>query len=232
VPELLVSVVIPVFNGERFLAEAIESALAQSYARMEVVVVDDGSTDRSAEIARSYPVSYLHQENGGVAAARNRGIEAARGELLSFIDQDDLWLPRKLERQVAALEADGGAGICSCRFEMFLEPGHMLPDWADETFLEGSHRTPQVGTLLVRSEVFDEVGTFDTSYAAANDTDWFLRTRDLGVRVAFVDEPLQRYRLHSGNASAQVGLIRREHMRAFSTSVRRKKAATDRRRAS
>jgi glycosyltransferase involved in cell wall biosynthesis len=221
----LVSVVLPVFNGELFLAEAIESVLAQTWSPVELIVVDDGSTDRSAEIARGFDLTYLHQENGGVAAARNRGAEEARGELLSFIDQDDVWLPRKLERQLAALTADPGAGICSCQFEMFVEPGDELPEWADERFLEGSHRTPQVGTLLVRSEVFEEVGPFDTSFFAANDTDWFLRTRDLGVRVAFVDEPLQRYRLHGGNASASRELIQQEHMRAFMTSVRRKKAS-------
>ena len=221
----LVSVVLPVFNGELFLSEAIESVLAQTWSPVELIVVDDGSTDRSAEIARGYPLTYLHQENSGVAAARNRGIEAAQGELVSFVDQDDVWLPDKLERQVAALRADRAAGICSCRFEMFLQPGDELPDWADVSLLQGSHRTPQVGTLLVRSELFDEVGLFDTSYVAANDTDWFLRTRDVGVRVAIVDEPLQRYRLHSGNASAQKELIQREHMRALRTSVRRKKAA-------
>jgi glycosyltransferase involved in cell wall biosynthesis len=220
----LVSVVLPVFNGELFLREAIESVLAQTWSPVELIVVDDGSTDGSADIAREYPLSYLHQENSGVAAARNRGAEEARGELLSFLDQDDVWLPQKLERQVAALEADSGAGICSCLFEMFLEPGDELPDWADETFLEGSHRTAQVGTLLVRSEVFDEVGPFDTSYFAANDTDWFLRTRDLGVSVVFVDEPLQRYRLHAANASAQRERIQREHMRVYWESVRRKKA--------
>jgi glycosyltransferase involved in cell wall biosynthesis len=223
----LVSVVLPVFNGEAFLGEAIESVLAQTWSPVELIVVDDGSTDRSGEIARAYPLSYVHQENSGVAAARNRGVEAAQGELLSFIDQDDVWLPEKLERQVAALEKDPGAGICSCRFEMFLEPGAEVPDWADAGLLAGSHRTAQVGTLLVRREVFDAVGPFDTSYFAANDTDWFLRGRDLGVGVVFVEEPLQRYRIHSGNASADMDRIQREHMRAFFTSVRRKKAVTD-----
>lgn len=220
----LVSVILPVFNGELFVGEALESVLAQTWSPVELIVVDDGSTDRSAEIARAYPVSYVRQENRGVAAARNRGIEAAQGELLSFLDQDDVWLRQKLERQVSALTRDPGAGICSCRFEMFLEPGHEIPPWADAGLLDGSYRTAQVGTLLVRRDVFDKVGPFDTSYSAANDTDWFLRTRDLGVRVAVVEEPLQRYRIHSGNASADRDLIQREHMRAFWISARRKKA--------
>jgi glycosyltransferase involved in cell wall biosynthesis len=222
----LVSVVLPVFNGELFLREAIESVLAQTWSPVELLVVDDGSSDRSGEIAQEYRLTYVHQENSGVAAARNRGIEATEGELISFLDQDDVWLPEKLERQVAALAADPEAGICSCRFEMFLEPGHELPDWAVEDFLEGSHRTPQVGTLLVRRQLFDQVGVFDTSYVAANDTDWFLRAREQRVRIAIVDEPLQRYRLHSGNASAERDLIQHEHMRALHTSVRRRKAVT------
>jgi len=221
----LVSVVLPVFNGEAFLREAIESVLAQTWSPVELIAVDDGSTDRSAEIAQEYPLTYVRQENRGVAAARNRGVEAAKGELLSFIDQDDVWLPEKLESQVAALDEEPDAGICSCRFQMFLEPGAEVPEWADAGLLKGSHRTAQVGTLLVRRDVFDEVGPFDTTYFAANDTDWFLRARDLGLPVALVEEPLQRYRLHGANASAAMDVIRREHMRAFMTSVKRKKAA-------
>jgi glycosyltransferase involved in cell wall biosynthesis len=219
-----VSVVLPVFNGELFLREAIESVLAQTWSPVELLVVDDGSTDRTAEIAQGYELSYLHQENGGVAAARNRGVDEARGELLSFVDHDDVWLPQKLERQVAALEADPAAGICSCRVEIFLEPDYELPNWAHETFLEGTHRSTQVGTLLVRRESFDEVGPFDTTYFVADDTDWFLRTRDVGVRVACVEEPLLRYRLHGTNASAHEELVRREHIQAFWSSVKRKRA--------
>jgi glycosyltransferase involved in cell wall biosynthesis len=220
----LVSVVLPVFNGQRFLAQAIESVLAQTWSPVELVVVDDGSTDGSAEIARRYPVRYVHQENAGVAAARNRGIAESGGELVSFIDQDDLWLERKLELQVEALARDPEAGICVCRFDMFVEPGVQSPDWLPAVLLEESQRGYQVGTLLVRREVLDAVGGFDTSYFAANDTDWFLRTRELGVKVAVVDEPLQRYRVHDENASFAQDVLRREHMSAFRASVRRRRA--------
>jgi glycosyltransferase involved in cell wall biosynthesis len=220
----LVSVILPAFNGEAFLAEAIESVLGQTWSPVELIVVDDGSSDRSPAIARAYPVTYVRQENAGVAAARNRGLAESRGEFVSFLDQDDIWLPEKLERQVAALEREPGAARCICRFEMFLQPGQELPFWTGAAVLEGSHRTPQVGTLLVRRELFDEVGPFDTSYIAANDTDWFLRTRELGIRLAVVDESLQRYRLHGGNASGRRELIQREHMRALWTSVQRKRA--------
>ena len=213
----LVSVAMPVFNGERFLAQAIESVLAQTWSPVETIVVDDGSTDRSADIARGYPVTYVRQEHSCVAAARNRGVAAAQGELVSFLDHDDVWLPRKLELQVEALARNPSAGICMCRFETF-RPGS--PDRG------ASYSTGQLGTLLVRREVFDEVGLFDTSYPAGDDTDWFLRTKDLGVEFVTLDEPLQRYRLHDASMSASRDPRERSRLRLrlIHASIRRKRA--------
>src|SRR5688500_924354 len=100
----LVSVIIPVYNGARFLRAALESVFAQTYRPIEVIVVDDGSADDSGVIAQSFPeVRYIRQENQGVAAARNNAIEAARGEFFAFLDQDDLWTPEKLRLQIEHL---------------------------------------------------------------------------------------------------------------------------------
>src|SRR3954469_7166587 len=154
----LISVVIPVYNGEAFLDQAIESALAQTWPRTEVVVVDDGSTDRSAEIAGSYPVELVRQENRGVGAARNRGVDAANGELLSFLDQDDMLRPEKLERQLEALLAEPEAGMSSCQMRVFLEPGCPVPDWIDPDLLGRDLHTLQVGTILVWHSTFDQIG--------------------------------------------------------------------------
>src|SRR5213078_156464 len=97
----LVSVIIPVYNGARYLRAALESVFAQTYRPIEVIVVDDGSGDDSGVIAQSFPdVHFIHQENQGVAAARNHGFDAARGEFIAFLDQDDLWTPEKLKVQV------------------------------------------------------------------------------------------------------------------------------------
>ena len=224
----LVSVVMPVFNGERFLAQAIESVLAQTWSPVETIVVDDGSTDRSADIARGYPVTYVNQEHSCVAAARNRGVAAARGELVSFLDHDDVWLPRKLELQVDTLARNPSAGICMCRFETFMEPGvdASLAERPGSPDRGSSYSTGQLGTLLVRREVFDEVGLFDTSYPSADDTDWFLRTKDLGVEVVTLDEPLQRYRIHDASISASrdPGERQRLRLRLLQASIRRKRA--------
>src|SRR3989441_12309052 len=114
-----VSVVIPVYNGERYLADAIQSVRDQTYQNFEVIVVDDGSTDGSAEVAQSFgeAIRYVHQANGGVCKARNTGMAVARGGYLAFLDQDDLWLPDKLATQVAYLDShpEVGAVYCQCQ---------------------------------------------------------------------------------------------------------------------
>src|SRR5437667_12630279 len=109
----LVSVVIPCYNGERYLAEAIESVLAQRYEPLEIIVVDDGSTDRSAEVARHFgdAVQYVCQPHAGAAAARNRGVGLATGDLIAFLDADDVWTEGRLARQVQVLEADPSVGM-------------------------------------------------------------------------------------------------------------------------
>jgi glycosyltransferase involved in cell wall biosynthesis len=229
----LVSVVMPVFNGESFLAQAIESVLAQTWSPVETIVVDDGSTDRSTDIARGYPVTYVRQEHSCVAAARNRGVAGARGELVSFLDHDDVWVPRKLELQVDALARNPSAGICMCRFETFMESGADVPAWVERPGSPdrgASYSTGQLGTLLVRREVFDEVGLFDTGYPSADDTDWFLRTKDLGVEVVTLDEPLQRYRIHNASISASrdPGERQRLRFRLLQASIRRKRALQSR----
>src|SRR6476660_1471039 len=107
----LVSVIIPVYNGTCYLRAALESVFAQTYRPFEVIVVDDGSLDDSGVIAQSFDdVRYIHQENQGVAAARNNGIEVARGEFLAFLDQDDLWTPEKLKLQMGHLLSDPELG--------------------------------------------------------------------------------------------------------------------------
>jgi glycosyltransferase involved in cell wall biosynthesis len=126
----LVSVIIPVYNGARFLRAALESVLAQTYRNFEVIVVDDGSVDDSGVIAQSFPeVRYIHQTNQGVAAARNHAIEVARGEYFAFLDQDDLWTADKLKLQIAYLLSHPEVGYTLTQQSFFLEPGATLPAW-------------------------------------------------------------------------------------------------------
>jgi glycosyltransferase involved in cell wall biosynthesis len=224
VEQPLISVVIPVYNGEDFLEQAIESAVGQTWPRTEVVVVDDGSTDRSAEIAGSYPVKLLRQENRGGAAARNRGVDEAGGELLSFLDQDDMYRPEKLERQLEALRAQPEPGMSSCRMRIFLEPDCPVPDWIDADLLGRELYTLHVGTILVPRETFQRIGRFDDSYRWGNDTDWFMRSREASVPIARVDEALMLYRVHDKNESLRVGVpVLQDTLGAVHASIRRRR---------
>jgi glycosyltransferase involved in cell wall biosynthesis len=223
-PAPLISVVIPAYNGEAFLGQAIESALGQTWARTEVIVVDDGSTDSSAEIAGSYPVELVRQDNRGVAAARNRGVDQAGGELLSFLDQDDMLRPEKLERQLGVLLARPDAGVCACQMRIFLEPGCPVPRWLDPDLLDREVLTQQIGTVLVWRRVFDQVGRFDTGYRWGNDTDWFMRVREAAVPIARLNEALLLYRVHDGNESQRAGVpVLQDTLTAVHASIRRRR---------
>jgi glycosyltransferase involved in cell wall biosynthesis len=222
--EPLVSVIVPVYEGERFLEAALASVSAQTYGHLETIVVDDGSSDRSAELAERRPgVRVLRQRNGGVAAARNAGLERARGELLAFLDQDDEWLPQRLAKQVEHLRAHPDLAIVRARMEVALQNGTPRPPW-----LEASRLTePQPGyapsTWLVRREAFELAGRFDTTFELACDSDWLARASDAGLQSAMLEEVLVRWRVHGANGSYEQAKMRLELLRMVRGSVMRRR---------
>lgn len=222
----LVSVIIPVYNGARFLREALESVFAQTYRPIEVIVVDDGSADDSGVIAQSFPeVRYVRQQNAGVAAARNNAIQIARGEFLAFLDQDDLWTPEKLKVQVDHLLNNPELGYTLTQLQFFLEPGTTLPPWFKKELLTTVHPGWVVGTLVVRRTVFDQVGDFATEYSAANDSDWFFRAKAAEIPMVVVPELLLRKRIHEANDSGRAKEILSELLRVVKTSLDRQRSA-------
>ncbi len=231
----LVSVVIPAYNAERFLAAAIESVLAQTYAPLETIVVDDGSSDRSAAIARGFgEVTVIEQENGGPSAARNRGFAASRGELIAFHDSDDEMTPDKLEVQVGHLLAHPEIGCVLAEQEVLVEPGAELPFW-----IEGS-KVPTVMpprpaeladepmvhpmTMVVRRQAFEQVGDFDPSMRAAEDFDWMLRASEEGVEIARLSDVLLRRRVHPDSLTQDAAASRAGLFRAFKGRIERHRA--------
>jgi len=221
----LVSVIIPVYNGARYLRETLESVFAQTYRPIEVIVVDDGSVDDSGVIAQSFPeVHYIRQANQGVAAARNNGIEAARGEYFAFLDQDDLWTPEKLKVQIDHLLSHPNLGYTLTHQKFFLAPGATLPPWFRKELLNSVHTGWVLGTLVVRRTTFEQVGNFVTGYSAANDSDWFFRAKAAEIPMAVVPELLLLKRIHEANDSARAKDILSELRKVVKSSLDRQRS--------
>lgn len=222
----LVSVIIPVYNGERYLAQTIESVLAQTYRPVEIVVVDDGSTDGTAVIAQSYQdIRYIHQENQGHGRARHVGVRASRGEFLAFLDADDVWAPEKLHVQVEYLQRHPHVGYVICNMRNVPEPGQPRPAWLTEELL-GEIPAYIPSALVVRRTVVEQIGDFDARYRRANDVDWHLRARDAGIVMANVDRLLLYRRVHSSNLTHDRGVgtaAATELFQALKASVTRKR---------
>jgi glycosyltransferase involved in cell wall biosynthesis len=211
----LVSVVIPVRDGERYLGEAIESAVRQSPAPLEVLVVDDGSRDATSDVARSFgaPVRCVAQPPLGVSAALNRGVELARGGLLAFLDADDLWVSDKLALQLAALQEGTHLDGVFGQLANFDHTGA-----ARETFPGYSK-----GTLLIRREAFARVGPF-TDWRLGEFLEWYARAIDAGLQFLMLPEVVLRRRVHDTNTGVRLRRERVEYTRVL-------KAVLDRRRA-
>jgi glycosyltransferase involved in cell wall biosynthesis len=193
-----VTVIVAAYNGERFLQETLESVFAQDFASFEVVFVDDGSDDRTGEIAQAFPVRYVRQENQGLPAARNAGLALARGDLVAFLDDDDLLPPTKLSAQARYLDEHPETGCVLGRQEWIVEEGVEPPPLARDPIF-GELGGIQLVTAMIRRRVLDELGGFDASYRYAEDRDLFIRMREHGVEIAVVPEVVLHKRLHGAN---------------------------------
>jgi glycosyltransferase involved in cell wall biosynthesis len=203
----LVSCIVPVFNGERYVCEALASILAQTYRPLEIIVVDDGSTDDTpATVARfADRVVYVRQAHAGPAAARNRGLAASKGEFVAFLDADDLWHSEKLTRQMARFAAQPGLELCITHVRKFWIPEL---EHEKERLLAHPSTQEQPGyvcqCLVARRSVFDKIGTFDVSLSIGEDTDWFLRAADQGLTIEVLPHLLVYRRMHQDNLSYRV----------------------------
>jgi len=221
----LVSVIIPVYNGEGYLAEALVSAVRQDYGPKEIIVVDDGSTDGSREVARSFGpcLNLASQENCGTGAARNRGVELAKGSLLTFLDQDDVWSEEKLSRQVEALVNDQEVQVVFSHVEQFCSPD-MPSDFQNRLSFDSS---PVPGflpsSMMIRREAFERVGPFETEWQIGEWANWYGRYQQVGLKTRILPETLVRRRLHKGNKGIQLREFRSEYLEIVRAAVQRRK---------
>ena len=228
----LISCIVPVFNGERYLGEALDSILAQTYRPIEILVIDDGSTDGTVELVARYgdAIRYVRQNNQGAPTARNLGLSMARGGFVAFLDSDDLWHPEKLERQMARFEARPELDLCVTHLQRF-----WIPELETERKRFENHRFAEVlpgyvtQTLLARRNLFDSVGNFNTSRRVGDPMDWFLRAAELEAVMELLPDLLVYQRMHDGNLSVEPGTRgMKPHMQ--DAILRVVKASLDRRR--
>jgi glycosyltransferase involved in cell wall biosynthesis len=219
-----VSAIIPLYNGARHIRTAIDSVLAQDQPPDEVIVVNDGSTDDSPSIVGSYDkVTLLQQPKAGPAGARNAGILAASGDLIAFLDQDDLWTPDKLRLQVAHLDANPHLGFVLAWQRHFLETDVPRPGWFRPELVDAERPCIGPGTLVAHRRLFDDLGLFDTTLRTASDGDWILRGRDLGVAFDTMTDVLLLRRIHDTNQSADVPTVHAEMLRLVHDSLARRR---------
>ena len=220
----LVSVIIPVFNGERYLADTLRSVLSQTYRPVEIIVVDDGSTDGTAAIATAFKeVRYVPQKNQGHGMAKNNGFAAATADIIAFLDADDLWTPDKLGVQVGYMMKNPEIGYTIARMRVFLDPGIEWPAWLNKPHYMSDPPGYVPGTLVARRSVFERIGLFNTAYRHGNDSDWFFRAKDAGIPMAIMPEILLHKRIHSSNLSHEVPLMTTELLRTVRASILRQK---------
>jgi glycosyltransferase involved in cell wall biosynthesis len=209
-----VSVIVATYNYGRYLAGALDSALGQTFGDFEVLVIDDGSTDDTQEVVLRYladpRVRYYRTDHVGQAATKNTGIRLARAPLVAFLDADDLWLPAKLERQVALFRRDPGLGVAYTRRLVIDEHGREVayehPAVHRGRILEAIFRSNGFvcfSSVVVRRAVLDDVGLFDETLPLAIDYDLWLRV-GLRYRFDYVDEPLVKYRTGHANLSRRL----------------------------
>ena len=231
-PAPLISCVVPVYNGERYLGEALDSILAQTYPGTEIIVADDGSSDGTLQVAERYGkrLRLVTQPTLGPAATRNLGVNTATGEFLAFLDADDLWHREKLDRQMARFRQRPDLEACVTHVQMF-----WTPEMRDEQehYLDNPRSRPVPGyattTLLVRREVLRRIGLFRTDLWFSDATEWFMRAREQGVVLELHPDVLTFHRMHERNLTRRrLDASKAEFARIARESLERRRAAPTR----
>lgn len=223
----LVSVIIPIYNGARFIADALASVRAQNYAPLEILILDDGSTDETAQIAqRQADVRYIALEHRGLAATRQHGIQTARGEFIAFLDVDDLWSHDKLARQIMLLHENPATLIVNGYTQLLRLVDARASEWRFEKWGEPILAF-SFGSALFRRKVFTLVGALDDTQLMAEDLDWFLRAREKNAPLLLHTDVTQFYRRHTRNMSNNINLGKQQLLRMLQKSLTRRGAYSE-----
>jgi len=220
----LVSVIIPVYNGEHFLSDAIGNVLKQGYAPLEILVIDDGSTDRTSAIANHFEstMHYVCQNNKGHSSARNTGLALATGEVIAFLDVDDLWPEDKLTLQIPRLLPSRAIDVVMGRVEFFWNQSDQK-----RTLSTGNPinclMNVYLGSGVFKRHVFQQVGKFDEDLRYSEDHDWFLRARERGIGIMIMEQVALYHRVHEYSMTAKKEAFGFQLPRVLKNSLERRR---------
>jgi glycosyltransferase involved in cell wall biosynthesis len=222
-----ISVIIPVYNCERYLDAAIQSVLQQTYAVSEIIVANDGSTDSSADIACQYAqVTLIEQLHQGLSAIRNLGLQYAKGEFIAFLDADDLWEPHKLAQQMQVFQDNPQIDVIFTQVQQFISPD--LDPATQRQFY--CPKKPMAGvfptTMIARRRVFEQVGQFNCDLTLGEFIEWFSRVKEANFLAFTIPETLAKRRIHASNTGIQQRQARQDYVRAVKATLDRRRTQT------
>ena len=226
----LVSAVIPVYNAQEFVAEAIRSVLDQSYKPVEIIAVDDGSTDSSAEVVAAFgdPVRLVRGTHSGIGGTRNHCVREARGEFLAFLDADDLWPADKLRKEVGCLLESPDVGMVFGGVRQFYHPGLAVPE-EERIRMEAKVLTGYIaGAMVVRRSAFEEVGFFREDLRVGEFIEWYARAVEAGLGSRMLPDLVLLRRIHGNNTVLQQRSAQSDYLRILKAALDRRRGKTAR----
>ncbi|PIZ04604.1 MAG: glycosyltransferase family 2 protein [Gammaproteobacteria bacterium CG_4_10_14_0_8_um_filter_38_16] len=220
----LVSVIIAVYNGEKYLADAIESVLAQTYSPIELIIVDDGSTDNSAAIAQRYSTAiYRYQKsNQGQPAAINVGLQIAMGSYLTFLDADDLYLPDKIEHQIAFLIANPEIDMVFGYIKQFLSPDLNMLEQKKFTCSEKILPGYLAASCLLSKKCAEKIGAFNEAQKMGSFIEWFMRAKEKNLKYTLLQNEVLHRRIHANNMSHLSKNAAHDYLQLIKSTLRRR----------
>ncbi|MDC1162018.1 glycosyltransferase [Tenacibaculum sp.] len=220
----LVSIVIPAYNAGKNIEDTLTSIYNQDYPNIEVIVVDDGSEDNTADIAKKFDIIYIYQKNQGKPTAMNTGFSSAKGDFIASIDSDDLWHPEKISKQIQAFNANPQLEIAFCHVKQFLCPKieaaehkFFIPE--NSEILSG-HTTI---AMLIKKNAFYRIGAFDETYKFGDFIQWYGRAKDLGITETVLDDVLVFRRIHKSNLGSDQMAAKLSYMKVIKERLKRQK---------
>jgi len=223
----MVNIIVPIYNGAEFIGETLESIFAQTYKEYRIIVIDDGSTDNTREAVTKFgqSVNYHYQPSAGAGAARNRGIELANDEFVAFLDADDCWTPKKLERQISVLQENLKLDAVFGKVQQLNQN-----EWENRHNKLGNSSANSVagyvpGAMLIRREFFLKVGMYSTIYKLGEVVDWYLRAEEANLKMKLLPDLVLWRRIHGANVSIRHPTAMTDYVKILKQSINRRRVS-------